>query len=132
MENGDSYSLPRNWVKAKTLGVLFAQIAVPVVVGFLGVVYANAVTERDIGVRYVELAIGILSTEPKSDNIALRIWAADLLSHYSAVALSDRARRELEGKRLDLASEESDHAHRELVKAIKKARERERGETRKP
>lgn len=130
MENGDLNKLPAYLVKAKAWGVLFATIAVPLLVAILGSMFANAAKEREIGVRYVELAIGILTAEPKGDSIALRIWATDVLSHYSEVALSAQAKKVLEQQRLELtvhrSLQEMDRSLRELDEAI---RQREQQDT---
>lgn len=77
-------------------------IAVPLVSAALG---ASAVvvaaeynltgTGRQMDVKMVEIAVGILSKEPK-DNIApAREWAVDVIDHYAQVPLTPEARSAL-------------------------------------
>ena len=130
MEDVDDTQLPLSWMKAKTMGFLFATIAVRVLIAFLGHTVANAEKEREIGVRYVELALGILSTAPKGDkDVALRHWATDVLSYYSAVALTDNAKLELSMQKLDFGMQELDRTIRE---SRRKEREIERQRANKP
>lgn len=65
-----------------------------------GVTYLN--TNRQMDVKMVEIAVGILSQEPK-DNIApARQWAVDLIEHYAGVKPSAEVRAALvENRALD-------------------------------
>ena len=47
--------------------------------------------DREMNVRMVEIAVGILSQEPK-DNIApIREWAGEVISKYAVVQPSDKS-----------------------------------------
>jgi|GEM_PF-5598720 len=51
---------------------------------------------RDLDIKMVEIALGILREDPEKSNIAaVRSWAVDLLDAYSGVPLSTQARSEL-------------------------------------
>ena len=63
--------------------------------GLVGSVLTYWNTDRQIDVKMIEIAVGILSQEP-TDNIApARIWAVDLVSHYSEVKLTEEVRTAL-------------------------------------
>ena len=54
---------------------------------------------RQMDVKMVEIAVGILSQEPK-DNIApAREWAVDVIQHYAKDKLSPEVRTALVGNR---------------------------------
>jgi hypothetical protein len=77
------------WEKAKTMGGLFATILIPLAVVFVGQEYARATKEREIGAKYVELAIGILRSPPKDEHFDVRAWAVEVVDRHSGVKLSD-------------------------------------------
>jgi hypothetical protein len=57
--------------------------------------------ERAMDVKMVEIAVGILRTEPTENTRPVRDWAVDVLGHYSKdVPLSEGAREALKGHRL--------------------------------
>ena len=60
-----------------------------------------------LGVKMVEIAVGILAHEPDAKNKALRAWATSILAHYSptAVPITKEARDELRGRRLPVIVE---------------------------
>jgi hypothetical protein len=58
-------------------------VIVALATGALGAVLGYMSSNREMDVKMVEIAVGILSQEPQ-DNIALaRQWAVDVISHYS-------------------------------------------------
>lgn len=83
-----------------------SEILVPVVAAMAavvgGVVVATGnwlVTNREMNVKMVEIAVGILSQEPKDNIASAREWAADVIDHYSDVDLSPSARTALVNNR---------------------------------
>jgi hypothetical protein len=58
--------------------------------------------ERDIALRYVELAVGILSAEPKPKTDAIRRWAISIMERQSPVPLSDDVEDQLLKEKLSL------------------------------
>lgn len=60
-----------------------------------GVTFLN--TNREMDVKMVEIAVGILSQEPKANIAPAREWAVDLISRYAEVKPSPEVRAALIG-----------------------------------
>lgn len=89
------------WEKLKVLSLVFSSLAVPIVLAVLGNSWSGAQKQNEIGVRYVELAAGILRAPPSTETRSLRLWAISVIDHYSQVPLPMSAKQELEQQRLD-------------------------------
>ena len=100
MSNRTPTTLSARWQKAQVLSVVIASLAIPVIVGLIGNSYSASQKREEIGARYVELAVGILRSEPVKESSALRIWAISVLAHFSPVPLPQAAMLELESQRL--------------------------------
>lgn len=72
-----------------------AALAVPIAVAVVGHIYAAAAKDKDVGIRFVELAINILSKEPTSADANVRRWAIRVLDKYSDVQISQEARQDI-------------------------------------
>ena len=92
--------LPPRWEKLKILSTLIATLAIPVVLAFVANSFSKDQKEKEIGIRYVELAVQILRSEPNSETKALRTWAISVIDHYSQVPLPAEAKNELEFQQL--------------------------------
>lgn len=92
--------LPPFWEKLKVVSLVTASLMVPLVVAYLGNAVSKDQKDKEIGVRYVELAVGILRTEPNPQTEALREWAVAVVDHYSQLPLSKAAREELKFQKL--------------------------------
>lgn len=58
---------------------------------------------RDLDIKMIEIALGILREDPKESNItAAREWAVSLLDRYSGEPLSEAARSELLDRPLEI------------------------------
>jgi hypothetical protein len=129
--------LPPLWEKLKVVSLVTASLMIPLVVAYLGNAVSKDQKDKEIGVRYVELAVGILRTEPNPQTKSLREWAVSVIDHYSQVPLPKEARDELqfqqlfmelkaEAQRLSVeqqrASEELDKMHRSNLEEIEKLR----------
>lgn len=90
------------WDKAKIASQVFATIAVPLLVAFIGSGYTKAVAEREIQARFVEIAIQILRQSPEPKSTGLREWALNVVDKYSGVPMSTAAKRELQDRALIL------------------------------
>jgi len=77
-------------------------VIVALLSGVVGSVLTYLIHRREIGVKMIEVAIGILRGEPDDNTKALRDWAVDVLAHYAKhhVPLSDKAKAELRSKPL--------------------------------
>jgi len=69
--------------------------------GLVGNSYSNALKEREIQIRYVELAPHP-GEGPTDKNINLREWAINVINSYSTVKLPKEAQSELLRERIDL------------------------------
>lgn len=87
--------LPVIWEKLKVLSLIVASLAIPLVVAYIGNAVSREHKEKELSVRYVELAIGILGAEPKEQTSALRQWAVKIVNNHSKTPLSDAAEEEL-------------------------------------
>ena len=101
---GDAPQLSRGWQIAKIIGDIalgVGAIAIPFVIHFSTLNYTNSLKEREIGVRYVEVAIGILREDPSKQNTReLRKWAIDVINKHSTISLSAKAMKDLMERRL--------------------------------
>jgi hypothetical protein len=97
-------TLLSKWEKAKIVSVILATVVIPLAVALVGNWYSKALKEREIQVRYVEIALEILSKEPTEKNTYLRQWAIDVIDFYSDIKVPKEARDELVRERIDLSS----------------------------
>lgn len=78
------------WLKA------FGVAVTPFVVAAVGYLITDAQKEREISLKYVEIAITVLREPPSKQNTALRKWAVRLIDHHASIKLSSEAKEELE------------------------------------
>ncbi|WP_128292029.1 hypothetical protein [Afifella aestuarii] len=70
--------------------------AVSAIIGGLIVAVPSYLTrDRELDVKMVEIAVGILAQEPKENIAPARKWAVDVIAQYSRVALSPEVRNAL-------------------------------------
>jgi hypothetical protein len=81
----------------KNLANAAAAVAIPIVVALLGSYYTAAIKEREVGAKFVELAVQILSKEPtKAEGDAgIRTWATKVLDQYSGVQFDTKTRDDI-------------------------------------
>jgi hypothetical protein len=83
------------WEKLKVLGSLVTAIGVPVTVAFIGSLYTTAIKESETRVKFVELAISILKSEPTTETGSLRSWAVETINKNSEVKLNETTGKQL-------------------------------------
>ena len=83
------------WQKISAISGLIAAVIIPVVLAFVGNMYTQAIKEREIQGRYVELALDILKSPPDDKNQHVRSWALKVVDRYSGVPLDSDAKNEL-------------------------------------
>ena len=110
--------LPQIWEKIKVLSVVIASLTVPVVVAVVGNSYSKEQKDKEIGVRYVELAVEILRAAPSPDNKALRTWAISVVDHYSVLPLPKEAQAELQFEQLKIQVENLSKFQQESSKTL--------------
>ncbi len=88
------------WDKAKICGF----IAIPIVVAIVGGIANFTLKKKDVEVRMLELAVGILKEDPKDrkeeskdkeGEFPLRQWAISIINKYSSVKLPPEAEEKL-------------------------------------
>ena len=86
------------WDKLK----IGAFIAIPIVVAIVGGMANYLLKGKDVEVRMVELAVGILKEDPQDNPkiTDLRKWATSTINEYSKIKLTKKAIEELEEKPL--------------------------------
>lgn len=92
------------WDKLRAAAPMVASVLVPVAVAFIGSEYNRAIKDSENRVKYVEAALGVLTSKPTDETAALRTWAMDLLDKTAPVALSSEARAQLQRQALPHAT----------------------------
>lgn len=81
--------------------------AVPLVSAIIGgsavALFGYLGTSREMDVKMVEIAVGILAREPTPPIRPAREWAVDIINEYSNVSLSPQARAALLENQIDAA-----------------------------
>src|SRR5713226_3775060 len=73
----------------------FAAIVMSGVIAYVGWKYTDAIKDREIKVKFIEIATNILREPPKKDAINLRTWAVQIINRYSEIKLSAAAEKDL-------------------------------------
>ena len=79
------------WDKIK---IIFT-ILTPITILISGYLINLTLQENEIKVKYIEIAIDILKTEPTKENTELRLWAIKIIKEYSQIAISPEIELEL-------------------------------------
>ena len=111
-----------SWDKLKIIINGLAVVAIPVVLFLGGQAVETTLKEKDVRLKTVEMAVGILQQDPKEnpESEALREWAIKVVDEYSGVPLSPSAADELKNHPLPfiLSRKERDEALQRLSEAI--------------
>lgn len=75
------------WEKGKVNIGGFVTVLVPLVLALIGHWYTEALKERDLQGRFVQLAVSMLQDKPQKENTELRRWATEVIDRYSGVPL---------------------------------------------
>lgn len=90
------------WDKSQIIVSILSSILIPIVIALAGYFINDTIKDREIRLKYIEIAINILSEKPSQDSIGLRLWAIDIVAKYSELKLSDDALEELKRTALPL------------------------------
>ncbi|MGD8307037.1 MAG: hypothetical protein PVF17_10310, partial [Ignavibacteria bacterium] len=88
------------WDKFLIIFQIISWLAIPTVITIVGSNIESTIKEREIKLKYVELAINILRDEPNVDNKNVRKYAIDILSKYSEIPITAELKKSLETKPL--------------------------------
>lgn len=101
--------------RARVLSGLLASVLVPVAIALAGHWFGAALKEREVQMRFVELAVGILGEKPQPASAEVRSWAVDIIDKFSPVPLSTDARNQMKAiEILQKSMERQDKVMREL------------------
>jgi len=74
---------------------ILAQVAIPVVIVVIGAQINHSVATMDVRLKYVELAVTMLTGEEDEVDQELRAWAVDVLQAYTPIPLSPETAQRL-------------------------------------
>ena len=87
----------RNWIDIiEVFAKVVASIAIPLVIAISGTSINSTIKEKEIGLKYVEVAVGILKSKPTPETGELRNWAISIIQRHSTIPLSEKAIEELQ------------------------------------
>ena len=75
------------WDKLKIIASSISLLIIPILLGIITYNIQSSLKQKDVQIRFVELAIKVLSEKPNDSSKDLRRWATDILDRYSGVAL---------------------------------------------
>lgn len=84
-----------DWEKVRNFALAISSIVSACAIPLVGHWIASSLKQREIEVKYVEIAVDILSQNPDDSSAELREWATKTLNSYSSVKLTDSAILEL-------------------------------------
>jgi GH24 family phage-related lysozyme (muramidase) len=105
---GSADEIPVLWKKLEVLSKVLASVLIPVAIAFVGNATKSSIESRNVGLKYIELAVSILKEKPTPETENLRKWAIGTVNSYSTVPLTDAAQKELEKKQLTPGSTSTD------------------------
>ncbi len=94
MNNKQTFSVDK-W---KLIISAFASVFIPLVIFAVGLMIDNTIKQQELSVKYVELAVNILSEPPAQETKNLREWAIKNIKKYSEVPLDDKVQEELKSE----------------------------------
>jgi hypothetical protein len=87
---------------------IIAEIVAIIAAIWFGQIISSSIKNRELSLKYVQMAAGILSTEPSEDTKYLRNWAVDIINEYSDIKLNEATKEELRKKRFILVQPTDD------------------------
>jgi hypothetical protein len=105
---GKGLKMPKDgWDKLEIFSKFLGALLVPILVGVVGFYTNNVIKDKDrsqkdkeISQRYIEIAVGILSAKPTSENQSLRDWSIQTINKYSEIKFSPAVIKVLKEKPL--------------------------------
>lgn len=73
----------------------FAAILIPILVVWLGNKLSSTFKEKEIRLKYIEMAIDVLKEKPEDKDLDIRQWAIDVISEYSEIEIPKTAQNRL-------------------------------------
>lgn len=79
------------WDKLLLTFQLLSLIVIPIVLFVVGQNIEQAISEREVKAKYIEIAVSILNQKPNPKTEELRNWALEIVQEYSEIKLSKEA-----------------------------------------
>lgn len=76
----------------ESLSKILGAVALPVVLAVLGFWFNDSLKSRELNVKYVEIAVNVLSQPPSDETKSLRLWAINLINEHASVKIDDKLR----------------------------------------
>ena len=85
------------WDKLSAISVACAAVVIPIAIAFIGNGYSQALKERELQGKFVEIALDILRHDPtdKNQSESVRLWATQVIDNYSGIPFPKAAREDL-------------------------------------
>ena len=94
--------------KLRTLAAALLSITTTIALPVLGYMFTQAIKEREVQGKFVELSVSILREKPVDEAKNLRIWATNVISRYSGVTLPEQTINDLLNSQ-SLPQQQTDH-----------------------
>jgi len=94
MQKKDGWDKFQIWIN-------FAAVAV---IAGVGLIVDSTLKNREVNLKYVQVAVDILRVKPEESSKNLRKWAIDVINEYSKIPLSLEAQEELKTNALPVGN----------------------------
>ena len=96
------------WDRFQAVAAPVATVLAALLVASVGGYYTATTKESENRIKSVEIAVAVLRSEPRPENVALRGWAVEVMTQQSTVPLSSQAQAELRNYGLSAATNRCD------------------------
>jgi hypothetical protein len=79
---------------------IFCKVSIPLVLLILGLCLNSSYRERELRQKYVEIAVGILGSQPTPETSPLRTWAMRTVNNHAEIKMSPQVREILKERAL--------------------------------
>ena len=83
------------WDKIQVVSSLVVSLGIPIAVVLIGSQYTANQAEQTNRIKYVELAVGILRSQPTPGHDPLRDWAVEVIKKHATVPIPKDAQEQL-------------------------------------
>ena len=101
-------STQKYWWERDSWSKVIVSVVIPIIIGIVASVWgyfiSSALKDKELKVKYVEIAVSILRDNPSKDTIPIRDWAVDVFEECSEVKLSKEAKDHLKSHSLRIIS----------------------------
>jgi hypothetical protein len=88
------------WDKFSTFSQMISWLAIPVIIAIIGGNINSSLKDKELKQKYIEIAVGILQSDPVSGDDNIRDWAAKVISRYSEIPFDQNTIKSLKKRSL--------------------------------